>query len=402
MADAEAPGTTILLIHDGELADVRDLLDELGLGYDETAPNRVDPDQARKAQIVISTPHFLLDRLHRGDTAGGVRIAIMDGTSRTVRAMLGRGGIEWLVRRPFHPTALRLLLLHCIYQGPEKRKAKRVSIGAAVHYHLGWRRRGALLAEMSQIDCRLLADRKVEVGKKVKLRLPEDLAGGRALVLTGKVVRTAKAPEGDGSMEVCILFDRPVPKDAARVKEMVESHRQGPAILAGSVARHLEPSQPGAAEIKKDGLSVITIRDRSAGDLDGGEDDEEALHAERRDAPRQEFRQGVVALGHEAARVLVGRDISLRGMRIDPSPNLSLDQELRIAIPVPQHATPLVVEVSVDRDDGERGLLLGFRNLSPTATTYLEDVLRELADLPLTSAAAGGGAYVVSEIVDSD
>lgn len=144
----EAPAATTLLIHDGELADVRDLLDELGLGFAESAPADTRIEDYLDAQLVVSTPQYLSTRINEGEIGCGVRIAIIDDRARTLLGMLSRGGVEWLVRRPFHPAAFRLLLLHCLYQGPEKRQTRRVSVGAAVHFQAGWRRRGALLSTL--------------------------------------------------------------------------------------------------------------------------------------------------------------------------------------------------------------------------------------------------------------
>ena len=107
----------------------------------------------------------------------------------------------------------------------------------------------------------------------------------------------------------------------------------------------------------------------------------------------------MIALGQQATRVLVGRDISARGMRVAPSPVLQLDQELQIAIHVPGNDTPLVLDVRVDRDDGERGMVLSFRDLSPTAAAYLEGVIDDLPGLEATSSLDGSAAHVLSEIL---
>ncbi len=508
MVDLEAPDATILLIHDDELADVRETLDELGLGFKESTPLRTSSEDYLNAKIVISGPRFLLDPAQAGDPGGAVRIAIIESTSKTLRTMLSRSGIEWLVRRPFHPAALRLLLLHCIYQGPEKRSATRVSIGAAIRYQSGWSKRGALLAEISARDCRILAPRPVPVGTPLKLRLPLELAGRPPLVLDGRVVRTAK--EGDGAHEVCVLFDPLGLDENLRLKELVEAHSQGPAMLEGPDQRltrnpsrdpdasarvvrsvihcggreprgedsekaTVEASEKATAETSEEAAveafekawieaseeAAVEASEKAA--VEASEEaavktskkatvetsEEAALETsekaaveafekatveafekawveasekaivetperaavetseggteERRADPRHAFHRRVIALGEQATRVLVGRDLSLRGMRVDPSPNLRLDQDLQIAIHVPGSDTPLVFDVHVDRDDGERGMVLGFRNLSRPAAAYLEDVLGELPGLQTTSSSDGpGAAHVVSEIVTSD
>ncbi len=401
MVDLEAPGA-ILLVHAGELADVRQLLDALELGFVESTPAATSVDAYGTAAIVVSGPQYLLDRLEAGEGDGPIRVAILEGEARTLRSMLSRGGIEWMVRRPFHPAALRLLLLHCIYRGPEKRSTRRVGVGAAIHFQTGWRKRGALLAEISERDCRFLSDRPVSVGKRLKLRLPGELMQERALTLAGRVVRTARAQEDDGAHEVCVVFDPPGAVETLRLKDLMKRHERGPAVLAGATARHAERSRPSdPSEGQRVARSVIRLGggtdaespDASEGGCRPGSPDGE----ERRRDARHEFRRRVIALGEEATRVLVGRDISTAGMRVDPTSTLSLGQTLQIAIHVPGHETPLVVEVRVDRDDGPRGLLMTFQELSPTARRYLDEMLGGLAGV----STASDGATVVSEIVDA-
>ncbi len=404
MVDLEAPGA-ILLVHGGELADVRELLDELGLGFAESSPRTTDLQDYRDASVVLATPQYLANRLQAGEPGRAIRIAIIEESARTLRAMLIRGGVDWLVRRPFHPAALRLLLLHCIYQGPEKRKFRRVSIGAAIHFQTGWRKRGALLAEISPRDCRILSSKPVGVGRRLKLRLPGELAGRRVLHLDGRVVRTSPPEDGDGSHEICVLFDPLRPKETQRLKDLVAAHAQGPAVLRGTAARHLERNRPeDPAEQVRVRRSVITFGDDvSAEESEAVESVESAAlpaGEERRTDPRHAFRRRVIALSQEATRVLMGRDISPHGMRVDPSPNLEVGKELQIAIHVAGHEAPLVVDVRVDRDGGEQGVVLQFVELTPTGAGFLEDMLGELPALAGSVECGGEKAFVVSEIVE--
>ena len=180
MVDLEAPGA-LLLVHDGELADVRRLLDEFGLGFREISARSGDPGAYLAAGLVIATPQYLVDRVGAGDGSDAVRVAIMEGESRTLRSMLSRGGVDWIVRRPVHPAALQLLILHCLYNGPEKRKGTRVGMGVEVLVRSGWRGRRAILVEISERDCRLLSRHPVDVGARLKVRLPAEVVGRRAL-----------------------------------------------------------------------------------------------------------------------------------------------------------------------------------------------------------------------------
>ena len=346
MVDLEAAGA-LLLVHSGELADVRALLDELGLGFREEAPTAAAVAAYAEAQLVVAPPQFLLDRLEEGADRVPVRVAVLEGEARTLRGMLGRSGIEWIVRRPFHPAALRLLLLHCIYQGPEKRRAHRVGIGAAVRLQVGWRRRGALLADLSERDCRLLCDRPVELGRRVRLRLPADLVGRPSLVIDAEVARTARGSEERDGHEVCLVFRSLDAAAELRLKELVARHERGPAVLAGREARLQRVERPqDPSEGRRARRSVISFE---SNEEDAEHETDDHAGPERRGLPRHDFRRRVIALGEEATRVLVGRDISLRGMRVDPNDALELGRSLQIAIHVPSCETPLVVDVRVHR-----------------------------------------------------
>ena len=102
----------------------------------------------------------------------------------------------------------------------------------------------------------------------------------------------------------------------------------------------------------------------------------------------------------EAARVLVGHDLSAGGMRVAPNPALFVGQQLRVALYGSPGETPLVVDARVIRDDGERGLVLHFGTVPESAARYLEKLLDVLPILDGGRSPAPG--LVVSEILDAD
>jgi hypothetical protein len=388
---------TVLLVHDGELSDVCARLAEAGIPCEEALPDASSVDAFLGAALVISSPNYLLERQRRGHIGVGQRMAILAGESKTARAMLTRGGIEWMVRRPVHPASLRLLVLHCLYSGPEKRRANRVTIGAMVGLRVGLRTDVVLLEEISERDCRLLLERRVATGKRVKVRIPPEIAGGKPLALKGRVVRTQTAPEADGQTEVSLVFDALRPKEVVRVREIVANHEHGPAVLKDAA----RPKRPERRESR----SVIQIGQREEPVEPAAEpvpvSVEDPLHPERRSSARHVFERRVIAMGEQATRVLVGRDIALGGMRVNPSRALSLGDRLQIAVHVPDQETPLVLIAEVARDDGPDGLLLHFRGLSKVAESYLKEVL---ADLPGVSsgddASSEESPRVITEILE--
>jgi hypothetical protein len=107
-----------LLIHDGELADACALMTGLGLEFTERRGGATSEDEAFPWDLVVSTPKRLLEFGVGSQDTPPTRVAILDKDSRTLRSMLQRAGINLIVRRPVHPAALRLLLLHALYRGP--------------------------------------------------------------------------------------------------------------------------------------------------------------------------------------------------------------------------------------------------------------------------------------------
>jgi hypothetical protein len=119
---------------------------------------------------------------------------------------------------------------------------------------------------------------------------------------------------------------------------------------------------------------------------------------ERREAPRHQLERRVISLSQEATRVLMGRDITVGGMRVDRNPTLQLGADLLLAIHAAGQETPLVVRAKVHRDDRERGMVLRFHELSPEATRYLNHVMDPL---PLVEADDDERGCLVTEILEA-
>ncbi|NIU03328.1 MAG: hypothetical protein GWO40_03345, partial [Gammaproteobacteria bacterium] len=84
-------------------------------------------------------------------------------------------GFLYLVRRPIHPHALRLMLLRLLWRGEERRTEPRVPIGYEVQVRSRLRRKDAWLADLSRGGCLLLCDRPMNEGVSLSVVLPGDL-----------------------------------------------------------------------------------------------------------------------------------------------------------------------------------------------------------------------------------
>jgi hypothetical protein len=372
-----------LLVHDGELVDFRTLLGELGTPFVECVGSPGPNEREGRWDLVIATPKRLLSLHLEDQTTQPARIAVCDQDSKTLRTSLERAGIETLVRRPVHPAAMRALLLHALYRGPEKRNNRRVSVGGPVRYRRGWRQRPAMLADLSLGGCRLLADQALERGQAFTLLVPPELSGGRGYSVRARVVRSVDIDDGPGGERFAIhaRFEDPSRRQLEKLQASLRQHVAGPATLDD--ARE-------AAQAMLDENAAPEAHEAAP----------EARRAnERRSEARHEIGERVVALDDEAARVLMGRDISLGGMRVDPNPRLVVGDNVRIAIHLEGHANPLVLHARVHRDDGARGIVLRFHELPREAARALTDLLDALPIVSIGASQQGGA--IVSELLET-
>jgi hypothetical protein len=345
-----------------------------------------------------------------------VRIAVLDRNMRSLRSVVRRAGADLVVRRPVHPTAFRLLLLHSLYRGPERR-SRRVAVGAPIRFRVGILRRDGVLADLSLRGCQILSRHKARAGQTVVVWMPDPASTGRTFALRGSVIRTLVAESGERGFGV--EFGKLAPHVSAQLKAAVQAYLEGPAagtypgpdpnatqplaaITATVAALAIEPPAaepaPDPNATTSSGYSVAGAQRREVvrahADFDQGVVGQSAETDERRLALRREYAgRRVVALGEEAARVLIGRDLSVGGMRVERAPNLAVGQRFQIAIHVAPGQTPLVVNAEIIRDDGMRGFAVRFADVDETSARYLGKMVDSLPVL------ADGQGVVVSEIV---
>ena len=261
-------------------------------------------------------------------------------------------------------------MLRALYRGPERRSGQRAPIGANVRIECRLRRFNALLVDLSEEGCRLRPERPLARNTTLTIMLDGDLTGGRRLTLRGQTLRAA-----DQAGEWVVRFRRSGGRARRRLAEVVERHARGPASLPEAQALERATAGPNTTD--------------SAG-------------AERRRSPRRPFRRRVIALGDEAARVLVGRDLSLGGMRVEPDANLRVGEMLRLAIHGGRDGAPVVVDAEVMRDEAERGFVLRFPQMERRARAALEAMMCALPPVSDPTADGEAGDLVLSQIVSAN
>lgn len=374
------PDPAILLLHDGELSELAPILEPLGAF--ERRGDPTDDDRSIAWDVVLGSSKRMLDLHHHLPTTSSIRIAVLDGESRTMWTKLRKAETDLLVRRPVHPAALRLLILHCLYRGPEKRRNLRVGVGASVRFRAALRRRLAILTELSATGGRLRAGRSsrpVRVGSSLTLLIPAELNAGRRLTVRGRVARVA--PAEAGKEDIALVFEKLRPKKRRQLEEIVAAHSHGPAMLDRCSALELEGVPDASTPHQK----------RPTQPREG--------RRERRSAARRPLSRRVIALGDEAARVLIGRDLSTSGIRVEPTPGLAVGDPLRLALHVRADGQPLVLTARVVRDDGDAGLALQFVEVGEAAGLCLQELLAALPVIVETREPDERAGVVIAELL---
>jgi hypothetical protein len=412
-----ARGPSVLLLDDGELNDIQGLLEEVGVPFARVRGGAIVNGTPAPSDLLISTPRRIdAVRQMSGEGAGRpVRLVVVEEDSNALRDQLRRSGFDYLVRRPVHPEALRLLLLRCLYRGEERRREPRVAVGFEVSYRSGLMTRRAVLADLSVRGCRLVGSNSIEAGRRIRVNVPEALETGDPVSIPGRVLRVDR-PKGSDRQHLysaAILFDDMASDAREALELLIEDLALGPATLrrvapigrgtdaptpqpappakpaarpsakpaaraAGrppappAAARAADP-KPDASEAAPDAAIEVDLRverDAPAPDRSGDDD--------RRDQRRVRYVHTVPAFGKRALRVLVGRDLSVGGMRIEPLPGLRKGDRLHLAIYGEAGEAPFLVWGTVTRDDGAAGMAISFDPLDAAIGERLERLVGSL------------------------
>jgi len=409
----------VLLLDDGELDDVQEILDDLNIAYGRVRGGAIARNTPPPTRLLISTPRRI-DAVHmpaRGDSAndGLTRIVVVQEDSTTLRAKLREIGFDYLVRRPVHPEALRLLLLHCLYTGDERRREPRVPVGFEISFRTGLLPRRAALVDLSSRGCRLVSRFALEPGKRITLQIPQALGSNEALTLRGRIIRMSLDENlgPDGPYSAGVRFEDVPAETRQELEWLLEERAQGPAVLQ-PVAADLPEPPPLDPEISSGAEPRVPI-DLEV-DVRVSPDPEskpphakskkktkrESVERERRRSRRGSYERKVPAFGTRALRVLVARDLSQGGMRVERFSGLEVGDRLHLAIYGAADHEPFLVWATVTRDDGAYGMALVFDEVNPKLAEQLEKVV---ADLPSVESLHDDEAHamgtVVTEILES-
>lgn len=341
----EPQAPSVLLLGNGALSGIRRVLAGLGLTVREV-PDCSDTGGLQwPAELLVTTAEAAV-ALPRPPELPRVPfrpawIAVGDDFQR-LRPRLRRLGVDYLIHPRLDRDVCRLLCLHVLYRGPDRRDAARVPVGCEISSEIDGRWMRATLAELGRNGCRLLSSDPVEVGARALIELPPALCGGSFVVVPGSVVRTAPYQLGD-PVSIGIAFDATDPDVEARLRTLLAGGGSD-----GPVSRLIGP---------------------------GGESQpDEEVPTDRRLHPRAAYTGRVTAITREATRVLLGRDLCVEGMRVEPRPELEPDRLLELAVYGSPREEPILLRARVVRSDAQ-GVALRFEAPDEGATRLLAQLV---------------------------
>ena len=383
-------GPEVVLCDTGELDDVAELLAHLG-----EPPLRVRPSDLGTLQpweepgrLFVTTARVAFQPLPHGMVRRGVaRVAVAEAEAATVTTALLRRGFRYVVRRPVHREALRLLLGQILYRGREQRRATRFPYGADVPWRMGLRRGTGFLADISSVGCRVLFSEPLQIGRRIRLRVPIERGGKRCVKLRGRLLRRDYGRRENIATPASTLigFERMSARALADLDLLLAACAAGPASTQDGLPA-LSSGAPLSDATLPPKRFQITPWERAHDEVRAPET--RGPEYDRRLSPRMQLDREVVTLDREQGRVihsLFGRDLSLGGMSVDPHPLLTPGERLRIALYGSDAGEPLVLEARVVRSDAARGLGLRFED---TSAALAERLRALLATLPSVEALA--------------
>ncbi len=415
----------ILLVDDGELSEVATMLDELHIEHTRLRGGQITDDLAPPSHLLVATARRAT-AVRRGappEAPEGrpLRVIAVDEDSTAMRRMLRRMGFHLLVRRGVHPEVWRLLTERALFQGDERRRDERQPVGAPISLsaYRSSRDGGAgsaettagLLVDISNRGCRLHTSEMLEPGSRIALSIRLDDLGGEILHLRGRLVRTGALPEaGPHGCTAGMLFDNDLPEaDRRLLAQLLNDLSVGPGSIVYGPADALPPCEsPDIPGLTLDAETdpafhagvKIAIDESTPADAPGAE----VIDLQRRRSPRGSFTSSVVAnpagIATGSSRVLMGRDLSARGMRVERISDVEVGDRFTLALYGPAQQHPFLLEAVVERDDGDGGFGLRFEDVPADVTRELEKLVACLPDVEsLEDGEAAGLGAVISEIL---
>jgi hypothetical protein len=393
---------SVLLLDDGELDSVRRALDWLNVDFEHVLRYQGRPGVIRPENLLVTTAKMALQVKNLECVEGmppPVWVCAHNQDFLPMRERLRSLGVHYLVNSNLELQTMRLFFLQILYRGGERRRSLRLPMNEEVRYQLADVRGKGRLEELSENGCCLRVNEPAPAGTPVIVKLPPELGAGKQLTLAGCTTETIDAPTRDRGEGYCtiVVFGDLEPEARAQIQAILDGEVLGTNVTP--LGPTLEPIPRGSSA------------NHSAADVDletagpGDRRTQERLAYGKRVSilepvapPRQ--RSHGTFLDPSAPDLLLGRDLSLTGLRVDPHPDLEIGKHVILALyggDEPLHLEAEVVHLALG------GFGLQFDPLSAEQRAALEQLLEHLSELESLEAKGGmGHGIVVSRLIRQD
>jgi hypothetical protein len=401
----------ILLVDDGELDEVARVLDTEGIAYERLRGGMIPDEIPPPRDLLIVTPRRV-ERVRRGspvDAKPGrpLRIIAVDEDSPAMRRRLRRSGLHLLIRLPAEEEIWRLLVARALYKGSERRVDQRVAVGSPVFLDSDSDTNSegsTLLVDLSNRGCRLHTSEDLSTGDVIDFSLPvdSDMGGDQVpLALRGRVRRLMPVKNSNHCV-VAVVFEADMTEgDRIRLTSMINHWASGPS----SPQAVSMPGAPSIPSCQLPSLPDLTLDDETDPPVQAGSEvrvqvGNKAPDSNRRDHARAQYASTVTASTAKGPFVLIGRDLSSGGMRIEQHPDLHVGDAFKISLRGPAMAEPFVLAAEIVRDDGPAGFGVRFGSVDRETAAELEKIVACLPDVEsLEEGETGGLGAILSEIL---
>jgi hypothetical protein len=373
------------------LDEIAEILRDMEIETIECGP--YDPQLAAldDARLLVVSAEVAMSDPIPVDTDMLVGIAVCGDISETMRSQIRQQGFRYLLRPHVHPEALRLLLRYAVYAERDRRGKVRYPVGCEVSVRAGWKRSRGQLLDISRGGCCLLVEHPPDVGSKITIKIPAEVVGGHAVKLQGKVLRTTPRSTlgGIDRTSLGVILDDLSPAARKALVDLCEQWSESPPMLP--IGERWQTSAPvgnvrakgNTAEKPRTNDAQARTKEASATEAKDsttmGSETPPPFSVERQ-TRRGVFEQEIVQVDEEArvVQALLGRDLSIHGIRVVRQPGLSPGNKLRIALFDAAQKKPLILNSEVTRDDGGSGLFLRFIDPAPESTAAIEAMISRL------------------------
>lgn len=361
----------VLLLDDGKLSRFGQAL--VALGADLERPSGNGAQRKGPYDVVVATTEQILAL---GGSAGlsviggnPVWIAVHDRGSLPIRMRLRKLGVRFLVQSGVAAEPLRLLLSHVLHQGPDRRDAPRLPLGIQVICRDG---EGspfhANLLDLTREGCRLAANHPLRPRTVLAISFPRELVEGRDIAIDGLITRVEQR-EGSTQRYVAVRFEGLGQKESRLLDAVLLGDVHGT-----SVSRLDRPSADAAVPGAKESV------------------------ADRRAGKRADYARDVAARHDGGEYVILGRDLSLRGMRTEHLGGLHIGSSLELRLYGKGVDEPVVVRATVDRDDGVDGTVFRFDDVSTTDRPRIEAIIESAKEIQSLDHGRSGESLFLSQV----